>query len=121
MAVFSVTCWGQAAAHTCCRRAGSGEFGSIDPIENAKPAFIYGGRNDRLARFDNQQAAIDVTLEVNGCEKKAVARGDSCSLFNSTLEAPVMTFIHDGGHTFLPEIRSLIVEFFKAHPKTANG
>ena len=90
-------------------------------LKTPKSAFIYGGRNDRLVQFNNQQAAMAAALEVNGCEKKAVACEAHCNLFNSTRQAPVMIFIHEGGHTFVPEIRSLIVEFFRTHPKTANG
>jgi polyhydroxybutyrate depolymerase len=90
-------------------------------LQTCKPVFIYGGRNDRLVRFTSQQAAIDAAREVNGCENVGVACGDQCTLFNSARQAPVMTLIHDGGHLFVPAVRSLIVEFFKSHPQIVNA
>jgi polyhydroxybutyrate depolymerase len=90
-------------------------------LHSPKSAFIYGGRNDRVVRFSNQQAAIDRALDVNGCEKEGTAYGDKCTLFHSTREAPVMTFIHDGGHAFVPAVKSLIVQFFKNHPRVKAG
>jgi polyhydroxybutyrate depolymerase len=90
-------------------------------LTTPKPVFIYGGRNDRLVRFTGQQAAIDRACKANGCEKEGASCGDSCTLFRSTRQAPVMTFIHDGGHVFVPEVRSLIVQFFKNHSRIAAG
>jgi polyhydroxybutyrate depolymerase len=82
-----------------------------------KPAFIYGGRNDRRVQFSAQEAAMDAARNVNGCEKNGITCGDKCLLFTSTRQAPVMTFIHDGDHVFVPEVKPLIVAFFKAHSR----
>jgi polyhydroxybutyrate depolymerase len=86
-----------------------------------KPAFIYGGRNDHLVRFSKQEAAINAAREVNGCEKNGTGCGDKCLLFTSTRQAPVMTFIHDGDHVFVPAVKPLIVEFFKTHSRISAG
>jgi hypothetical protein len=70
-----------------------------------------------MVRFSTQQAAIDASRKANGCEGEGVTCGSRCTLFNSTRQAPVMTFIYDGGHVFNPAVKSLIVEFFKNHPR----
>ena len=100
---------------------GAASLVSSVQLQTPKPAFIYGGRSDHLVRFANQEAAIDAAREVNRCENKGVPCGNQCTRFNSTRQAPVMTFIHDGGHTFIPEVKPLIVEFFKNHPRIADG
>jgi polyhydroxybutyrate depolymerase len=118
---FCYLLWAERPQTFAAVAPGAASLVSAIHLQTPKPAFIYGGRNDPLVRFTTEQAAINAAGEVNGCEKKGVACGDQCILFNSPWHAPVMTFIHDGGHVFIPAVRSLIVEFFKNHPRIANA
>ena len=118
---FCYLLWAQRPQTFAAVAPGAATLVSSIHLQTCKPAFIYGGRNDHLVRFISQRAAIDAAREVNGCENVGVACGDQCRLFSSTRQAPVMTFIHEGGHVFVPEVRPLIVEFFKSHPRVANA
>jgi polyhydroxybutyrate depolymerase len=86
-------------------------------LHTAKPAFIYGGENDRLVRFASQEAAMTAAREANGCVRVGKTCGDDCTVFASTQGAPVMTYVHPAGHVFVPAVRPMIVRFFEDHPR----
>lgn len=88
-------------------------------LSTPKPVMIYGGRNDRLVPFSRQEAAIAAAKSANGCTPNGETCGFDCVSYSSRNNAPVVTFIHDGGHRFAPEVRSLIVQFFQRHPLSA--
>ncbi|HEX4639330.1 MAG TPA: prolyl oligopeptidase family serine peptidase [Chthoniobacterales bacterium] len=83
-----------------------------------RPVFHYGGRSDRLARFEKQQATIDKLRAFNGCTAPGEACGENCTIYNSSKGAPVATFIHPFGHVYPPAVTPLIVKFFQEHPRS---
>jgi polyhydroxybutyrate depolymerase len=85
-------------------------------LSEPRPVFHYGGRSDRLARFEKQQATIDQVRKFNGCADQGEACGADCTLYPSTKSAPVETFIHPGGHFFPPAVAPVLVKFFQEHP-----
>ena len=69
-------------------------------LSQPRPVFHYGGKTDRLARFEKQQATIDQVRKFNGCAEQGESCGVDCTLYRSTKAAPVETFIHPGGHFY---------------------
>lgn len=64
-----------------------------------KPILIIGGERDQQVAFQDQRAAIGIATRVNGSA------------------APVMTWIHSGGHEYPRPTSGKIAEFFHEHPK----
>jgi polyhydroxybutyrate depolymerase len=85
----------------------------------ARPVLHYGGRSDRLARFEKQEATIEQLRKFNGCAGAGESCGENCTIYNSSKGAPVATFIHPYGHFYPPEVTPLIVKFFTEHPRTS--
>lgn len=83
----------------------------------ARPVFHYGGRSDRLAKFEKQQATIEQLRKFNGCVDEGESCGENCTVYNSTRGAPVATFVHPYGHLYPPAVTPLIVKFFQDHPR----
>ena len=64
-----------------------------------KPILIIGGERDQQVAFQDQRAAIGIATRVNGSA------------------APVVTWIHPGGHEYPRPTSGKIVEFFHQHEK----
>jgi len=80
-----------------------------------KPAMHIAGRNDKLVLFAWQQRAIEAVRQVNGCGETGSTWAKDCTLYPSTTNTPLVTFIHDGTHKYPAEAPPLIVKFFKEH------
>ena len=80
-------------------------------------AFCYGGQQDHLVNFVNQQQTIDEIRELDHCAPSPENCGIDCELYASNLGTPVETFIHPGGHVYPPPVTPLIVKFFQDHPR----
>jgi polyhydroxybutyrate depolymerase len=89
------------------------------PLTQARPVFHYGGKSDRLARFEKQQATIDQLRKFNGCSEQGESCGSDCTFYRSTKGASVETFIHPYGHFYPPSVTPLIVKFFQEHPRAS--
>jgi polyhydroxybutyrate depolymerase len=87
----------------------------------AKPALHVAGRSDPLVKFAWQQQMINAVLAVNGCDRDGTKDGGNVTRYASKIGAPLVTFIHDGGHRFPPEAAQVIVDFFKTQPTAAGA
>jgi polyhydroxybutyrate depolymerase len=81
-----------------------------------KPVMHIAGENDPLVKFAWQKRMMAAIRKVNGCDATGQTWGKDCTLYPSPNGAPVVTFIHPGGHIVPPSAPSLIVKFFKEHP-----
>ena len=86
-------------------------------LTEARPVFHYGGEQDQLARFSRQQETIEQLRKFNGCATPGEPCGANCTIYPSTKNAPVETFIHAFGHVYPPQVTPLIVKFFQEHPR----
>ena len=77
-----------------------------------KPVLHVAGTRDRVVRFADQEAAIEVAIEVNGVDA-ATPCGAGCTLHGPGTAAPVMTWIHGGAHVYPRGTSELIVAFFR--------
>ena len=88
------------------------------PLTIARPVLHYGGKTDRLARFEKQEATIEQLRKFNGCDGQDESCGENCTLYPSASGAAVVTFIHPRGHFYPQQVTPLIVKFFQDHPRT---
>ena len=85
-----------------------------------KPALICGGKDDPLVKFAWQQRTMDAVVKLNRCATTGEPWAKSCTLYPSTNDTPLVTFIYPGGHQFNSESPALIAKFFKAHSLTQS-
>jgi polyhydroxybutyrate depolymerase len=89
-------------------------------LKDAKPCPVLhvAGEKDPLVKFEIQQRAIAAVRSLNGCEEQGKEWDKGCTLYASSKDAPVVTFIHPGTHAYPREAPPLIVKFFKEHART---
>jgi polyhydroxybutyrate depolymerase len=85
------------------------------PKLKPKPVFHVAGENDPLVKFAWQKQMLTALLRLNQCDATPLKPG--LVTHASKIGAPVVTFIHTGGHEFPPEVPPLVVAFFKEHAK----
>ncbi len=77
-----------------------------------RPVFHVAGAADRVVSFADQEAAIEVALEVNGVGATTPC-GAGCTVHGAGTPAPVMTWIHAGAHVYPRGTSERIVSFFR--------
>ena len=83
-----------------------------------RPVFHVAGEKDPLVRYAWQKAGLAQVREGNGCEETGKDWGSpGCLMYESTKKAPLVTFIHPGGHEYPKEAPALIVKFFQGLTK----
>jgi polyhydroxybutyrate depolymerase len=87
-------------------------YGALAP----RPVIHVTGEHDPLVKFEWQKAMIESLRRTNQCGEGQPA-GAGKTLYSSKLDAPVMTYIHSGGHEYAKEAPAIIALFFKEHPK----
>ena len=82
-----------------------------------RPVFHTGGTADRQILFTDQKDAIEAARRANGAMGKGEPCGPQCMLYSPETKAgaPVMTFIHSGGHEYPERTSRMIVDFFRKH------
>ncbi|MEQ1851388.1 MAG: prolyl oligopeptidase family serine peptidase [Chthoniobacteraceae bacterium] len=81
-----------------------------------KPVLHVAGEKDTLVKFAWQQQTMDALRKLNECgEGKPWEKG--CTVYESKIGAPVVTFIHPGAHGFPREAPGIIVKFFQQHAR----
>jgi polyhydroxybutyrate depolymerase len=89
---------------------------SVQP-KQARPLFHVAGERDPQVTFPDQKAAMEIAIDVNGVRDKTKKCGDGCTLYGADTPAPVMTWIHAGGHTYPRGTSQRIASFFRDHPR----
>lgn len=77
-----------------------------------KPVLHLAGETDPLVKFSWQKQTIDSVRRLNQCGEGKPWQ-TSCTLYSSKIGAPVVTFIHPGGHGVPEGACATIVKFFK--------
>ena len=81
-----------------------------------KPAFHLAGENDRLVKFEWQEAIIAKLRTLNRCGE-GEPWGEHCTKYPSKIGAPVVTYIYPGAHGFPKGAEKVIVKFFQEQAK----
>lgn len=83
-----------------------------------KPVLHVAGETDELVKFNWQKLTIDRVKKLNGVDADGKPAGKFCTEYTSKSGPPVVTLIHPGGHSGLPDgTANRITEFFQANPK----
>lgn len=80
-----------------------------------KPVFHLAGEKDPLVKFEWQRDTMDFLRKLNQCGEGAPWGPPLTTQYGSRIGAPVVTYIHPGGHEFPPAAASAIVKFFREH------
>ena len=88
----------------------------------AAPVIHVAGEKDTLVKFAWQEQTIRFVRRLNGCGDGAGSAWDvdtRCTLYSSEkgTGAPVVAWIHPGGHTYPAGASEVIVKFFQAHAR----
>ena len=88
---------------------------SVQP-KQPRPVFHVAGTRDSQILFADQKDAIETALRVDGVSGKGASCGNGCTIYGSASAAPVMTWIHPGGHEYPEGTSERIAKFFRDHP-----
>lgn len=117
-AMFTYLLWAERPAVFSAYAAVAGRLRpSVQPKE-PRPLFHVAGERDPQVTFPDQKAAMAIAIGVNGVRDKTLRCGDGCTLYGSGTPAPVMTWIHPGGHNYPLGTSQRIAAFFRDHPRT---
>jgi polyhydroxybutyrate depolymerase len=86
------------------------------PKLKPKPVFHVAGEKDPLVKFAWQEQMIAALRRLNQCGPAQPAE-NGCVTYPSKIGAPVVTFIHPGGHEVPTAVPPLIIAFFQQHAK----
>lgn len=86
-----------------------------------RPVLHIAGVRDGQIPFNNQKETIELGRKINGATGKGESCGGGCTFYNPSNGAPVMTWIHPGGHEYPDGTSERIVKFFKQYPMGAHG
>jgi len=89
---------------------------SVQP-KQPRPLFHVAGEHDPQVTFADQQAAMSIAIGVNGVRDKTTRCGDGCTMYGAGTAAPVMTWIHPGGHVYPRDTSQRIASFFRNHSR----
>lgn len=85
-----------------------------------KPVLHIAGSNDPLVKFSWQQMMINSLRTDQKCGDGKPWH-DKATLYESSIGAPVITYITEQGHKFPSEAPQLIVRFFREHPAAKSN
>ncbi len=114
-AVFTYELWSARADIFAAFVVVSGRMGPAVHLAEPKPLLVVAGQQDRTVNFKDQLAAINQARELNGANETGTACGGECTMYASSKGAPVITYIHGGGHVYPPGTPYLTTQFFRQH------
>jgi polyhydroxybutyrate depolymerase len=88
-------------------------------VKTPRPILIIAGQADS-DHFDWQERSIGIVRRINHCGDGEPWDGTTHrTLYPSPDGAPVIAYIHPGGHALPPDASAVIIKFFKQFPKPA--
>ena len=116
-AMFTYLLWAERPAQFAAYAPVAGRLRPSVQPKQRRPLFHVAGERDPQVTFTDQKAAIAIAIGVNGVRDKSTRCGDGCTLYGFGTPAPVMTWIHQGGHTYPRGTTQRIASFFHDHPR----
>ena len=92
---------------------------SVQPVD-PRPLLHIAGERDAQVRFADQKDAIATAVRVNAAAGKTSSCGNGCTVYGSATSAPVVAWIHPGGHEYPPGTSGRIASFFHEHPRISK-
>jgi polyhydroxybutyrate depolymerase len=116
--IFTYLLWGTRADKFAAFAPVAAQIFPAVHLAGPKPLFHVAGDKDDVVPFQDQLKAIATARKLDGADGNGVSCGKYCTSYASTKGAPVVTYIHGGGHMYPQEVSAMIVKFFKDHPRT---
>lgn len=113
---FTYLLWAQRGEVLAAVAPAASEAADNLPALKPKPVLFVAGENDQRVKYEWMRATMDAVRKLNGCATEGSPWGDHCTLYTSATGAPVVEFIHPGGHGYPQGANAAIVRFFKEYP-----
>lgn len=111
---FTYLLWAERADVFAAFAPVAGRFRPTVQPARPKPVFHIVGDRDRV--FAGQKADVAAAVRVNGVEGAGESCGGGCTVYGAATAAPVMAWIHRGGHDYPDGTSDRIAAFFRDHP-----
>jgi polyhydroxybutyrate depolymerase len=85
-----------------------------------KPMLQIAGKNDPLQKLPSQEKTVNDVAKLNQCGK-GQPWDKKCTIYPSKINAPVVLYVHPGGHEVPRDAPSIVVRFFKNHALNTVG
>jgi len=116
-ASFTYLLWAERAGVFAAYAPVAGRIRPSVRLTQPRPMVHVAGRRDPQVRFTDQLQAIDAALRVDNVAGKSASCGSECTIYGGDTAAPVVTWIHQGGHTYPNGTSERIAMFFREHPR----
>ena len=113
--MFTYVMWGTRANIFAAFAAVAGRIVPEVHLSEPKPILQIGGQEDTTVPFQEQLRAMKIARELNGTGESGSSCGRNCTIRSSSKGAPVVNYIHGGGHIYPAGTSEMIVKFFEAH------
>jgi len=113
--MFTYVLWGTRENTFAAFAAVAGRIVPAVHLTEPKPVLVIAGEHDTTVPFRDQLQAIKVVRQLNGSDRDGSSCGQNCTMYPSDKGAPVMTYIHGGGHEYPLGASEMIVKFFEDH------
>jgi len=117
-AVFSYDLWSARPNLFAAFVVIAGRLPAAVRLTRPKPLLVVAGKQDRNVRFADQLKAIESAQTINGAGGVGAGCGEECMMYESSKGAPVITYIHGGGHVYPRGLPYLTMQFFKKYKMT---
>jgi polyhydroxybutyrate depolymerase len=115
---FTYLLWAERAAVFAAYAPVAGRIRPSVQPKQPRPLFHVAGMRDPQIRFTDQRQAFETAIRVNGVAGKNAPCGDECTIYGAAGAAPVMTWVHPGGHMYPDSTSERIARFFREHTLT---
>jgi polyhydroxybutyrate depolymerase len=82
-----------------------------------KPIMFVAGVNDPQTTYADARAGIVTAIAINGVRSSSMRCGNGCMVYGQGTTAPVLTYVHQGGHEYPRGTAERIAAFFADHRK----
>lgn len=115
---FTYLLWATRGDHFAAMAPSAAAAPTLLGMLKPKPVLHLAGENDPLVKYEWQKATMEALRKTNQCgEGQTWELDKNCTIYPSSIAAPVVTAIHPGGHQFLKQAPEVIVKFFKSQAK----
>ena len=80
-----------------------------------KPIMFVAGVNDPQTTYVDARAGIVTAIAINGVRSSSMRCGTGCMVYGQGTTAPVLTYVHQGGHEYPRGTAERIAAFFGDH------
>src|ERR1019366_969542 len=98
--MFTYVLWGTRTSTFAAFAVVAGRIVPAVHLTEPKPVLVIAGEHDTTVSFRDQLQAIKIVRQLNGSDGDGSSCGQNCTMYPSDKGAPVMTYIHGGGHEY---------------------